>query len=269
MEAWIYGAFSVIGLLIVPSQPWVWPSAQWWIGFADPGAPHAVMRDDLRCYYLLYAARYFQGFVTTLLEPKRKDFVEMLIHHGVTVAVCAISYWYGWNRIGVVVMVILDPADVPLHLAKLCKYTAEARVGKAAKRWTFAADRLFELFAVMFFAMRLVLYPYVCWSAHIEATAYFPKHAAEWSCVALLEILLALQVYWFGLILKVAIRMLATGSAEDVRSDSEEEEAKPQEEAKAPSSPLRERAARAVAALQHDELASQWKQLEEEGKKGR
>ena len=39
--------------MIVPSQPFAWPSANWWIGFSD--GSHSVMRDDLRCYYILYA----------------------------------------------------------------------------------------------------------------------------------------------------------------------------------------------------------------------
>ena len=76
LELLVYGSFALIGLVIVPSQPWFWPSKHWWIGFADGG--HEVMRDDLRCYYLLYGARYVAGFVNVLLEPKRKDFVEML-----------------------------------------------------------------------------------------------------------------------------------------------------------------------------------------------
>ena len=52
LELLVYGSFAVIGAIIVPSQPWFWPSKHWWIGFADGG--HEVMRDDLRCYYLLY-----------------------------------------------------------------------------------------------------------------------------------------------------------------------------------------------------------------------
>ena len=68
MEAIFYTSFSVVGLVVVPSQPWMWPSSQWWDGFVAAGAPHGLMRDDLRCYYLLYTARYFQGVVSTLLE---------------------------------------------------------------------------------------------------------------------------------------------------------------------------------------------------------
>jgi hypothetical protein len=220
MEALVYGAFSAVGAAIVPSQPTAWPSYLWWQDFRAPGAPHALMRDDLRCYYLLYAARYAQGVFTTLLEPKRKDFVEMMTHHVVTVALIGLSYAYGWNRVGVVVMLILDPADVPLHLAKLCKYVGDAG-GAHSSKFKFAADRLFETFAVAFFVMRLVCYPYICWSAAVESRAYVDWTAPEYGCVVLLFVLLALQVYWFALIIKVAVKMLKGESAEDVRSDDE------------------------------------------------
>mmetsp|Transcript_37310 Transcript_37310/g.106573 ORF Transcript_37310/g.106573 Transcript_37310/m.106573 type:complete len:657 (+) Transcript_37310:44-2014(+) len=218
MEIIFYGGFTVLGLLVVPTQEWVWPSAKWWLGFADGG--HELMRSDLRCYYIMYMARYFQAGVSVLLEVKRSDFFEMLVHHGVTVTVIYISYVYGWNRVGVVVMLLLDPADVPLHLAKLCKYIAGA-----TKRhlWQFIADRLFEVFGIVFFVTRLALYGYVCWSAHIEASRYFPKGLPEWTCVGLLYTLFLLQVYWFYLIVKVAMKLMRGQSVDDPRSDTEEE----------------------------------------------
>ena len=225
MEFWLYGSFSALGCYIVPRQPWIWPSRHWWIGFSS--GSHAAMRSDLRCYYLLYGARYVQSCVSVLLEPKRKDFLEMQLHHIVTVAVVCISYNYGWNRIGCVVMFLLDPADVPLHLAKMCKYVADARASRQkalAAKCTFLADRAFELFAVVFLVTRIIMYPYVCWSAHVEATRYFPKGLPEWTCVGLLWTLCALQCYWFYLIVKVAIRMITKGQAEDVRSDDEDED---------------------------------------------
>lgn len=218
IEAAFYGVFTVIGLIVVPAQVWVWPSAKWWIGFADGG--HEIMRSDLRCYYIMYVARYAQGIVSVFLEPKRKDFLEMVIHHVVTVVVIFISYVYGWNRIGAVVMVLLDPGDVPLHLAKLCKYTAEATQRQV---WQFLADRLFEVFAVVFFVTRLCIFSYVCWSAHIEATRYFPKGLPEWTCVALLYTLLLLQMWWFLLIIKVALKILQGHAVDDPRSDDEDE----------------------------------------------
>eukprot|EP00439_Symbiodinium_sp_Y106_P053402 s4713_g7.t1 len=244
LEALIYGTFSLIGISIVPAQPWSWPSANWWRGF-DSGE-HLVMRSDLRCFYILYGARYIQAAVTVLLEPKRKDFLEMMeswqnhnadVHHVVTIGVVYVSYLGGYNRVGVVVMVLLDPADVPLHLAKLdcpkklCKYTAEQL---KINMWQFVADRLFEFFAVLFAVTRLIIYDpewavqdaaaRIRRSAHIESAAYFKHSFAATVCVVLLYLLMVLQVYWFGLILKVAIRLLQGHGVEDIRSDDEDEE---------------------------------------------
>eukprot|EP00931_Biecheleriopsis_adriatica_P104216 TRINITY_DN78913_c0_g1_i1.p1 TRINITY_DN78913_c0_g1~~TRINITY_DN78913_c0_g1_i1.p1 ORF type:complete len:358 (-),score=57.11 TRINITY_DN78913_c0_g1_i1:49-1086(-) len=221
LEAIIYGSFSAIGIAIVPSQSWAWPSENWWKGFSS--GEHLIMRSDLRCYYLLYGARYIQAAFTVVLEPKRKDFVEMMVHHLVTIGVVYVSYLFGWNRVGVVVMVLLDPADLPLHLAKLCKYTAEATQRGV---WQFLADRLFEVFALLFFVTRLVMFGYVCWSSHIESKNYFPHTVAATSCVLLLYLLMVLQIYWFCLILKVAMTLLRGQNVEDPRSDDEDEPAK-------------------------------------------
>lgn len=232
MEMIFYGAFSVIGLLIVIRQDWIWPSSQWWIGWRD-GA-HEAMRSDLRCYYLAYAARYFQGGVSGFLEHKRKDFLEMQIHHWTTVSVIYISYMYGWNRIGCIVMLILDPADTCLHIAKMFKYTSDSmRQGDKRKvLWQQCADGWFVMFALVWFATRLVMYPYACWSAHIEATRHFEKGIPEWACVALLEILLVLQCYWSYLLIKGIVKMVTKGGVEDVRSDSDVSDVGEQEDKK-------------------------------------
>jgi len=227
MEVVFYGGFTVLGLLVVPQQEWIWPSSRWWIGFTEGG--HEVMRSDLRCYYIMYAARYFQGGISILFEFKRKDFMEMQIHHWTTVVLVILSYFYGWNRIGCCVMLLMDPADAFLHTAKMFKYTSDSMSKEKGskvlcKRLQSCADVFFALFAVVFLVTRLVFYPYICWSAHIEATRYFPKGVPEWACVALLEILLVLQIYWFYLLVCAIVNMFKQGGIEDVRSDDESDE---------------------------------------------
>lgn len=217
-EALFYGCSFVIGCIVVPRQPWIWPSELWWKGKTVPPSvdgEHALLCDDLKCYILLYFGRYLQGVVSCCLEHKRKDFVEMQIHHCTTLALIFLSYTHQYNRIGVVVMILLDPADVPLHLAKLCKYSLAHGT----------ADLFFYAFGFSFFVTRLVLYPYVVWSAHFEAAQHFDYGVPEWTCVGLLYVLLVLQMYWFALILKVAIKLVLHGEdVADVRSDSEDDE---------------------------------------------
>eukprot|EP00913_Durusdinium_trenchii_P011070 g10392.t1 len=69
--------------------------------------------------------------------------------------------------------------------------------------WQFFADRLFEFFAVLFF--------------------YFDVNYAAKFCILLLYLLMVLQLYWFGLILKVAVKLMRGQGAEDIRSDDEDE----------------------------------------------
>ena len=230
MEMVFYGAFTVFGALVVPGQEWFWPSKLWWMDF--PAGKTLFITDTLKAYYLLYAARYAQGIVSCLIEHKRKDFWEMQVHHVVTVSLIGVSYAFGWNRVGAVVMVLLDPADVPLHVAKQFKYVGDARGGATQKIMQTGADVFFVIFMLLFAVMRLGLYPYVVWSAHIEGRRYFTYGAGAWTCVALLYILLVLQVYWFALIVKVAIKVVTSGAAEDVRSDDEDEDEEPEDKKK-------------------------------------
>ena len=60
------------------------------------------------------------------------------------------------------VKLVMDPADVPLHAAKMFLYISGEDQKSAAY---FIADRLFELFAVVFFITRLIMYGYVVFVA--------------------------------------------------------------------------------------------------------
>ena len=107
--------------------------------------------------YLLDASRYTASLISLCcFEHKRKDFRQMFVHHVVTVVITLVSYQIDFNRVGAVVKLLMDPADVPLHGAKLCKYCG----------LEFIADRCFELFALSFFVTRLVMYGYVVKGRH-------------------------------------------------------------------------------------------------------
>ena len=118
----------------------------------------ATASDDLKCYYLLYGSRYMQAIVSVMLEHRRKDFIEMIVHHVTTLIVIAVSFYSSIGyRVGAVIMLLFDPADVPLHVAKQCKY-----IGGFTEQ---LADVFFVLFMLTFFVTRMLVYPYTVWSA--------------------------------------------------------------------------------------------------------
>ena len=250
-EALVYSSFFVLGMNIVKTQPWFWPSRKWWQNQTRDARTSAAYRG----YYLLYVARYVAEIISVGTEYDRKDKKEMLLHHFSTVFLIGISYAYGFTRVGGIIMLLLDPADVPLHVAKLFKYVADARKNElkkmsrngssnddkksamatqraiaVGKRCQFMADVLFGVFMVTFLITRLVMYPYVVYSSHFECRKFVNVERSlalligYWSCIVLLYIVLALQAYWFYLILKVAIKVVTKGEAEDVRSDDEDDD---------------------------------------------
>jgi len=220
-EATLYLSFSILGFCVVGSQPWVWPSEQWWIGYT--AGAHELIRRDLQCYYLLYLARYVQQFISVLLEPVRKDFYPMLMHHACSALLIYLSYEYAWTRIGAVTMLVLDPADCALHVAKVCVYIGEQT---QQRRWESRADVFFVLFVISFFVTHIVLLGYVCWSAAFEGPLYIPSYGGlpGQVCIATLYLIYTLQFYWMFLIARAAMRLVSGEELQDDRSDDEGDE---------------------------------------------
>ena len=92
----------------------------------------------------------------------------------------------GW---GAVRHAVVGSGRRPLHLAKMFKYVSDARESrdkKLAQRCTFCADAVSRSALVFRRDVAIAMYPHVCWSAHVEATRYFPKGLPEWTCVRLI-----------------------------------------------------------------------------------
>eukprot|EP01060_Flectonema_neradi_P008502 TRINITY_DN16077_c0_g1_i2.p1 TRINITY_DN16077_c0_g1~~TRINITY_DN16077_c0_g1_i2.p1 ORF type:complete len:180 (+),score=33.77 TRINITY_DN16077_c0_g1_i2:91-630(+) len=147
--------------------------------------------------------------------------MQIQIHHWVTVILVAASYQTDWLRTGVIVMLLLDPADVPLHTAKVFKYIGDSGAEGTLKKkinQTFA-DIFFAIFAVVFLVTRIIMMPYVMISGYLES----PNLGVDGNvCLFLLWVLYSLQCYWMYLIVSAIVRMIKNGGVEDVRSDDED-----------------------------------------------
>ena len=83
----------------------------------------------------------------------------------------------------------------------------------------------FVIFMLLFAVVRLGLYLHVVWSSTLRGATRVRRRRVRRA--ALLFVLLGLQVYWFAPIVKVAIKVVTSGAAEDVRSDDEDEDEEP------------------------------------------
>ncbi|KAI9804400.1 MAG: hypothetical protein M1825_001299 [Sarcosagium campestre] len=142
------------------------------------------------------------------------------------------------------------------QLAKMLKYL----------HFQIACDIAFGVFLVTWFVARHVLYLVVCWSVYTQIDVIIPyacyspetgdrlgpttatgwlhefytalddptatlcfSPRIKWGFLSLLLALQVLTLMWFGMILRVAWRVINGGTAEDSRSDDEEEEEKEEE----------------------------------------
>lgn len=239
VECTFYTGFGALGTLLLLDQKWVWSTEQWSRGWWEATPANNVSAHVL-VFSLLYAARYLAMLVSLVaLEPRKKDFWEMVTHHIVTVFLVGTSTAFGYIRIGLVIMVIFDYADPFLHIAKMLNYCKQTFPRVKPLSW--ATDIFFALFAVVFTVTRIFVFSYVVYSVSVESylvvgrgdgakqlplvEAVHKVEVGHHISVLLIWILYALQWFWFSLLLKVVYRTLILGAApEDNRSSDDDDD---------------------------------------------
>lgn len=128
-----------------------------------------------------------------------KDFWQMFVHHIVTLCLMVFSWACQLHRIGTLVLVIHDFADIPLEGAKMAKYVKRQRL----------ADLIFVVFAIAWIWSRCGLYPYrVIYYSSYVALFLVPMFPAYYIFNGLLCTLQLLHIMWTILILNIAIHAL-------------------------------------------------------------
>ncbi|KAJ1567685.1 sphingosine N-acyltransferase lag1 [Nowakowskiella sp. JEL0078] len=159
----------------------------------------------------------------------KNDAMEILLHHVVTVALTAGSYYVNLTRMGHITLALFDVSDIVLSLAKVIKYVPSSPA--------LITDTLFGIFMVswvytrhLYFMLRVM--PSVYWDSltYIEdkkfsgfTTGHFYSMTVHKIFIGLFVILELLMFYWFALIAKVAWKVVMGTGADDVRSDEEDE----------------------------------------------
>ena len=164
--------------------------------------------------YILYILQLGYGihdFILQFFNTKRSDYIEMFIHHSATILLLWGSYIIGVFRIGVIVLMIHEPSEIFLRLAKLFHYA----------KYKIASTITFGIFVCVFFVFRLILFPLCLW---MILTTNVIDNSVLTLFMSLLLILQVLHILWFGSIIKVIKMVKQKGELKDVRSDDENDE---------------------------------------------
>ncbi|PGH08263.1 hypothetical protein AJ79_06049 [Helicocarpus griseus UAMH5409] len=248
-QGWIlvyYGGYWTYGMFL-------WYNSKYWNNFREIWTdwPSRDIHGVLKWYCLTQLSFWLQQILVINIEERRKDHYQMLVHHIVTSTLLGSAYVYGFYNVANVVLCIMDIVDFMLPTAKMLKYLGYERACTVGfivflVTWVISRHVVYNLLWWSIYKNVPDVMPYGCYSATTTEMIDPNGPIDNWShllhpfqeiggriCMSprikwvFLSFLLFLQVLaliWFTMILRVAVKVLKSGSAEDSRSDDEEDE---------------------------------------------
>lgn len=206
-----YTSSFIYGLVVLWDKPWLWNINECWTNY-----PHQSVTNDIWWYYMLSMSFYWSLCFSQFFDVKRKDFWQMFIHHIATIFLMVFSWAVNVVRIGSLVLVIHDCADIFLEAAKMAKYAGYQKL----------CDTMFAILTVLWIVTRIGIYPFwIVKNTSYDAPKIVPMFPAYYIFNSLLIVLFVLHCFWTYLILKIAYNSLNAGLMEgDIRSSSDEDD---------------------------------------------
>ncbi|TMW60692.1 hypothetical protein Poli38472_000734 [Pythium oligandrum] len=226
----IHVSMAYFEFVVLRDETW-WEDTKsmWNQGSKDGVFPEQKFRTKL-LYLVQLAIWIYTAFSCKFLEEIRKDYIVMMTHHIVTIALVTWSYAVGYLPVGVVVLFIHDLSDVPLDMMKMANHLKMEGFGGL-----FATEILFVVLIVDWIYFRMYLFPVnVIKSTLIEnRESCMPLAEAHdftnlTPCVpswflfnALLITLFFLHIWWGFLIIRVAVGVITKGAHETGKEEYE------------------------------------------------
>ena len=187
---------------------WAWPSG---FHLLYQHRDDIFVEREMRFTAFFETTWYMVTVVFLFMDFKRKDFAVMVAHHLITIALIWTSWQPSHVHTGAVVIMLHNPSDVLLQLAKLCSY----------KAWAPFDTIFFVLLAISWPILRLYAFPLFIKEAfthEVLVENWQPVNAlGSW----LLAALVPLHLYWFVLILKVIVKAVTGGGLKDNREEGD------------------------------------------------
>ncbi|XP_074588686.1 ASC1-like protein 3 [Curcuma longa] len=212
-----YASVQIWVISIIKQEPWSLNTKEYFKGW-----PNQELKSSLMLFYMCQCGFYIYSIVALVAwETRRKDFSIMMSHHIITSILIGFSYITRFFRIGTIILALHDTSDVFMELAKLFKYSG----------MEMAASFFFGLFAISWFLLRLIYFPFwIIKSSSYESFEFlswmnqFPT-ALYYTFNTMLITLLIFHAYWWKLIFAMILKQMSNKGqvGEDIRSDSEDE----------------------------------------------
>ncbi|XP_053127748.1 ceramide synthase 3 isoform X2 [Hemicordylus capensis] len=205
-----YFSSTVAGFIFLYDKPWFSDIWEVWNNY-----PFHPLQPSQYWYYVAEMSFYWSLILTIGIDTKRKDFKAHVVHHFAALGLMFCSWSANYVRVGTLVMIVHDTADIWLEAAKMFNYA----------HWENTCSTLFIIFSIIFVITRLILFPF--WI--LRATMWYPIYYSQTIVIAyfffngMLLVLQFLHLYWGYLIFRILRKFIFIKNVKDERSDEEEE----------------------------------------------
>jgi len=164
-------------------------------------------------YYMIQLSYHAHSLIAQLSMIHRTDFLEMVLHHILSIALLGLSYISSSTRIGILVLLVHDIGDIVGYSMKMVVDTSYKTL----------ITINYILLLITWFTTRLAIYPgWVIRSAYIESQQQ-PIPVFGWLIQnSMLMMLFFLHVYWYSLFLVMGHTFIKTGKAADIQDKNKE-----------------------------------------------
>ena len=160
---------------------------------------------------MISLAFYWSLTFSQFFDNKRKDFWQMFIHHVLTLVLISLSWTCNIFRVGSVILLLHDSADIFVEAAKALKYA----------KFQKACDVVFMLFTITWIVTRLIIFPRIIYACIFQTLQ--PMYPVYFLFNVLLSILMVLHILWTVTIFKVIAESFKLGGiVDDLRSSSDD-----------------------------------------------
>jgi len=194
-----YSISEYWGLKVLIEGQWFADTALLWKDYPHPFSA------EVRSYYLFELGFYLHALVCQfIMETKRSDHWQMVLHHVTTLGLVSYSLVCGVFRVGSVILVLHDISDLLFEIGKIMIYLG----------YEFISNCILGVMISSWIICRVTLFPLkIIRSAMFESWVEFDLterqvYLSLYGFVGALWILLVLNIYWLSLMLRMAYRIL-------------------------------------------------------------
>lgn len=166
----------------------------------------------LKEYFMMQLGYHSSSLLILLTGKTRNDFIEMLLHHSITVTLLSLAYLMNYWPISLLILLTHDISDV---FVCFCRVFVDTDYKKTA----FA---LYVCLMVSWVYTRLYVFPFQllrvsCYSSRNNPEVFNEIHGLG-VLGTIAHILVFLHVYWFYLLLKMGRKFTKKFKADDIQN---------------------------------------------------